>query len=300
MKTTTVNQRSLINLLTFDIEDWFHTSALSPFIDEQSWDRLESRLIANVNDLLELLDLYKHRATFFILGWIAERYPQLVQEIARAGHEIASHGYRHRLIYDLDREMFRNYVNRSKQLLEDLIGQPVRGYRATSFSIVKNTLWALDIIREIGFTYDSSMFPVRHDIYGIDGCPRFPFRLDNGLIEIPASTLRLARNNIPIAGGGYFRLYPYWFTQKGIQHLNRSGYPAVIYLHPWELDPGCPRVSQAGWRTRFRQYVNLGQTTSKLKRLLSDFQFMPINEFIDQYQDTLIEGHTFETNNSKL
>ena len=300
MKTTTVNQRSLINLLTFDIEDWFHTSALSPFIDEQSWDRLESRLIANVNDLLELLDLYKHRATFFVLGWIAERYPQLVQEIARAGHEIASHGYRHRLIYDLDREMFRNYVNRSKQLLEDLIGQPVRGYRATSFSIVKNTLWALDIIREIGFRYDASMFPVRHDIYGIDGYPRFPFRLNNGLIEIPASTLRLARNNIPIAGGGYFRLYPYWLTQKGIQHLNRSGYPAVIYLHPWELDPGCPRVSQAGWRTRFRQYVNLGQTTSKLKRLLSDFQFMPINEFIDQYQDTLIEGHTFETNNSKL
>jgi polysaccharide deacetylase family protein (PEP-CTERM system associated) len=283
----------MINLLTFDIEDWFHTSALRRFVDAGSWERLESRAVANVHLILEILAQRQTLATFFILGWMAERYPRLVQEIDRAGHEIASHGYRHQLIYELDRDTFRNYVRRAKQLLEDLTGKPVWGYRATSFSIVRETLWALDILRESGFVYDASMFPVKHDIYGIDGFPRFPFVLENGLVEIPASTLRLVGKNIPIAGGGYFRLYPYLVTQTGIRRINRFGYPAVVYLHPWELDPGCPRVPQADGLTRFRQYVNLGRTKARLARLLTDFNFMPIIDYVRQ-------GDFFETSHSKL
>jgi polysaccharide deacetylase family protein (PEP-CTERM system associated) len=287
----------MINLLTFDIEEWFHTTALHQYIDEQSWERLESSVIGNVHNLLELLADHQTRATFFILGWIAERYPRLVQEIHRSGHEIASHGYRHQLIYDLDRETFREYVQRAKALLEDLTGKPVLGYRATSFSIVSHTLWALDILRDAGFVYDSSMFPIKHDIYGINGFPRFPFRLENGLIELPASTIKLGGKNFPIAGGGYFRLYPYWLTKKGIESLNRAGHPAMVYLHPWELDPDCPRVAHADWRTRFRQYVNLEKTTAKLKQLLTDFRFTPISQFIEQVE---IEGFPFEAGHAKL
>jgi polysaccharide deacetylase family protein (PEP-CTERM system associated) len=287
----------MINLLTFDIEEWFHTTALHHYVDEASWDGLESSVVANVHTLLELLATHRTRATFFVLGWIAERYPRMVQEIDRADHEIASHGYRHRLIYDLDRETFREYVHRAKGLLEDLTGKPVLGYRATSFSIVSQTLWALDILREAGFTYDSSMFPIRHDIYGINGFPRFPFRLDNGLIEVPASTVSLWGKNLPIAGGGYFRLYPYWLTKKGMESLNRAGHPAVVYLHPWELDPDCPRVAQADWRTRFRQYVNLDKTAPKLRRLLTDFHFIPIGPYVEQFDNEVIP---FEAGHAKL
>ncbi len=300
MNTSTENQRNYVNLLTFDIEDWFHTSALRQFIEEERWDNLESRAITNVRLILELLARHQTRATFFILGWMAEHYPQLVQEIDRAGHEIASHGYRHKLIYELDRETFREYVRRSKQLLEDLTGKAVVGYRATSFSIVKDTLWALDVLHEFGFVYDASMFPVRHDIYGIDGFPRVPFVLRNGLIEIPASTLRLGGKNLPIAGGGYLRLYPYWVTQKGIQRLNRSGHPVLVYMHPWELDPDCPRVANADGLTRFRQYVNLHKTKARLQRLLTDFHFMPVSDYITRYHDTFPQGDSFEASYSKL
>jgi polysaccharide deacetylase family protein (PEP-CTERM system associated) len=300
LPTIRESQRNCVNLLTFDIEDWFHTSALRHFIDEKRWDSLESRAISNVRLILELLAGHQTRATFFILGWMAERYPRLMQEIDQAGHEIASHGYRHRLIYELDRDTFREYVRRSKKLLEDLTGKPVLGYRATSFSIVKDTLWALDILRESGFMYDASMFPVRHDIYGIDGFPRFPFVLENGLIEIPASTLRLGGRNLPMAGGGYLRLYPYWVTKKGIQSLNRSGYPAVVYLHPWELDPDCPRVANADGLTRFRQYVNLHKTKPRLKRLLADFHFTPVSDYITRFHDTFPQGDSFEASPAKL
>jgi polysaccharide deacetylase family protein (PEP-CTERM system associated) len=289
-----------VNLLTFDIEDWFHTSALNRYINRNNWDNLPSTLKQSVYFILEILDQYQTKATFFILGWVAERYPEIVREIGQGGHEIASHGYRHQLIYKLERGTFREYVKTSKKLLEDLTGEPVLGYRATSFSIVKDTLWALDILRESGFAYDASMFPVRHDIYGIDGFPRFPFVLANGLIEIPASTVRLGGRNIPIAGGGYLRLYPYWVTQKGMQRLNRAGHPAVVYLHPWELDPDCPRVPHADARTRFRQYVNLNKTKARLQRLLNDFHFVPIMEYIKRCRDTFPQGDAFEAGHSKL
>ena len=280
------------NLLTFDIEDWFHTSALNKYINPESWEILESELRQNVYYILEILDNYQAKATFFVLGWVAERYPEIVWEIGRYGHEIASHGYRHRLIYDLDRDTFREYVKRSKQLLEDLTGKPVLGYRATSFSIVKDTLWALDVLREAGFRYDASMFPVSHDIYGIEGFPRFPFVLGNGLMEIPASTVRLGEK-YPHRRGRLFSAISVLADPEGIELINRTGYPAVVYLHPWELDPGCPRVAKADWRTRFRQYVNLDKTKSRLTRLLTDFTFMPIIDYINR-------GDFFETSHPKL
>jgi polysaccharide deacetylase family protein (PEP-CTERM system associated) len=271
-----------INLLTIDVEEWFHTTALDQYLDPSQWENLESRVDANVRQLLDLLAAHQTRATFFILGWVAERFPDLVKEIAAHGHEIASHGYRHRLIYNLPPSRFKDYLQHSKKILEDLTGNAVRGYRATSFSIVKSTLWALDLIKDAGFIYDSSMFPIRHDIYGIDGFPRFPFVHANGLMEIPPSTWRFRGRNIPVAGGGYFRLYPYFLTKMAIQSINQAGYPAVVYVHPWEIDPRCPRIRHANWRTRVRQYINLGKTRGRLDRLLRDFSCTPIGDNLDK------------------
>lgn len=278
------------NILTIDVEEWFHTSRLEPFIAMEQWETMESRVIPQVQRCLELLETHQTKATFFVLGWVAERYSSLVREIDALGHEIASHGYRHRLIYNLSLNKFQEYTVRSKQILEHLIGKPVLGYRATSFSIVSYTLWALDIIKEAGFVYDSSIYPIRHDIYGLDGFPRHPFALDNGLIEIPPSTFRILGNNIPFAGGGYFRLYPYWLTQKGIQRLNRDGYPAVVYLHPWELDPDCPRIEDADRRTRFRQYINLDKTDGRLRQVLTNFKFGSVREYLQNNFGQLISN----------
>jgi polysaccharide deacetylase family protein (PEP-CTERM system associated) len=267
-----------INFLTIDVEDWFHTTALERYVGFDQWENLESRIEANVYKLLEVLRVNQVRATFFVLGWVAEHFPALVKEISAHGHEIASHGYRHRLISALSPPEFKEYVGRSKKILEDLTGKPVLGYRATSFSVVKETIWALDIIKDSGFVYDSSIFPVSHDIYGIKDFPRFPFVHANGLIEIPPSTLHILGRNLPIAGGGYFRLYPYFLTYKGIKSINRAGFPAMIYLHPWELDPDCPQLRHTDPRTLFRQYVNLRQTKPRLEKLLQDFAFSPIQE----------------------
>jgi polysaccharide deacetylase family protein (PEP-CTERM system associated) len=269
------------NLLTIDVEDWFHTSALDPYIGPEQWDHLEFRVVSNVHRLLDILDNHQTKATFFILGWVAERFPELVRQIDAHGHELASHGYRHRLIYDLSPAKFRDYLSRSKEVLEDIIGKPVAGYRATSFSIVAKTLWALDMIKEAGFVYDSSIFPVgHHDLYGIEGFPRYPYAHANGLVEIPPSTMKILGKNIPFGGGGYFRLYPYWVTNHGIRRINREGYPAMVYLHPWELDPDCPRVAQADGRTRFRQYVNLRKTEPRLTRLLEDFPWSTVGDYL--------------------
>jgi len=270
----------MINLLTIDVEDWFHTPLLEPYIDPSQWDQLELRVTPNVMKMLEILESYNTKATFFVLGWAAERYPELVQEIAAQGHEIASHGYRHELIYKLTPSTFKDYVHRSKALLEDLTGEPVLGYRAPCFSIVTKTLWALEILKDAGFSYDSSIFPVRHDTYGIPGYPRFPYRHANGLIEIPPSTVKLAGFNVPFAGGCYLRLFPYWITRKGVQRMNRAGYPAVVYIHPWELDAASPRIRQADWLTRLRRYVNLDKGETILKNFLGDFHCLPIKQYL--------------------
>jgi polysaccharide deacetylase family protein (PEP-CTERM system associated) len=267
----------MLNALTIDVEDYFHVAAFASVIEPREWDRYVSRVEGNVELLMEILDEYHTVATFFILGWVAERHPHMVQAIRRRGHEVASHGYAHQCIYAQRPEQFREETRRSKQILEDVIGETVLGYRAASYSITRYSLWALDILREEGFVYDSSIFPIHHDRYGIPGYSRFCHVVDGqagaGLIEFPPSTVRFAGVNMPIAGGGYFRLYPYAVTRWGIRYLNTTEQqPAVVYLHPWEIDPEQPRIPAKAF-SRFRQYFHLDQTAARLTRLLQDFRF---------------------------
>jgi polysaccharide deacetylase family protein (PEP-CTERM system associated) len=231
--------------------------------------------------MLDLLAAHDVRATFFVLGWVAERLPQLVDEIARRGHEIACHGYAHRLVYELGPERFRDDVTRAKAILEDRLGARVRGFRAASYSLVRSTPWALDTLIEAGFEYDSSIFPIRHDIYGYPGFSRFAVRIQRPageIVEVPASTVRFFGSNWPVGGGGYFRLLPYWVTRSAVRRINtRDAAAAIVYLHPWELDAAQPRLP-APMMARFRQYTNLRHTRVRIKRLLGEFRFAPIRE----------------------
>lgn len=270
----------MVNALTFDVEDYYQVSAFEPVVRFEDWDLYESRVERNTTKILERLAEAGATATFFLLGWVAERHPRLVKAIQGAGHEIASHGYRHRLLYNMSREEFLEDTRRSKRILEDLSGVPVVGYRAASCSIIEETLWCLNVLQELGFQYDSSIFPVHHDRYGIPHHNRFPHRISgpdgNGMWEFPMSTVRLGKVNVPIAGGGYFRLLPYSFVRWGIRRINeKERQPAVIYLHPWELDPGQPRL-RGPWLSVFRHYVNLSKTECKFRRLLREFHFQPI------------------------
>jgi polysaccharide deacetylase family protein (PEP-CTERM system associated) len=274
------------NGLTVDVEEHFQVSAFEGVVRRADWETFPSRVEANTDRLLDLMDAAEVRATFFVLGWVGERRPALVRRIAERGHEIASHGYSHRLIYNQPREQFRSELELSRKILQDASGQPVEGHRAASFSIRRENLWALDAIVEAGFTYDSSLFPVRHDRYGIPGAPRRPHRLrapEGGtLVELPPSTIRLGRWTLPVAGGGYLRLYPEWLTNWAIRRLNNEAIPAQIYIHPWEVDPGQPRVAGLPLRSRLRHYVNLGTTFAKLKRLLAAHRFGPIHQIISE------------------
>ena len=274
---------AVINAMSIDVEDYFHVSAFDGIVPRHQWESMGSRVVANTTRLLEIFDEFKVRSTFFILGWVAERHPELVQAIARRGHEVASHGYAHRLIYDQTPVAFREDVRRAKRLLEDASGSRVVGYRAPSYSITPRSLWALDVLLEEGYTYDSSIFPIRHDRYGIPVSARHSYRLERAtgtLIEVPASTTRLGPLNLPIAGGGYFRILPYWWTRWGIDRVNRlEGRPAVFYLHPWEIDPEQPRL-RAGRLGRFRHYRNLHQTEARLRRLLTDFRFDAVESIV--------------------
>lgn len=272
------------NALTIDVEDYYHVAGFESVIRFEDWDRYESRVERNTERILDLLDGHRSKATFFILGWVAERFPKLVRDISDRGHEVASHGYAHQRIHAQSPELFREETKRAKAILEDTIGHPVQGYRAASYSIVTKTLWALAILKEEGFVYDSSIFPVYHDRYGIPGYHRFCHVLERepgiGLIEFPLSTLRVAGLNVPIAGGGYFRLFPYRFIRWGIRHLNnKENQPGVIYLHPWEIDPEQPRV-HANPVSRFRQYLNLKRMEGKFSRLLTDFRFGTIMDVL--------------------
>jgi polysaccharide deacetylase family protein (PEP-CTERM system associated) len=282
--TRTLGTPGFPNILTVDVEEYFHPNAMDAVVDPSTWDGLPRRVEHNTNRLLDLLSEHDVRATFFVLGWVAERLPHLVIEIARRGHEVACHGYAHRLVYRLGPERFRDDVARAKRVLEDCLGQRVAGFRAASYSIVESTLWALDVLIEEGFEYDSSVFPVRHDIYGIPGFHRFAVRLRRAagdIIEIPPSTVHLLGRNWPVAGGGYFRLLPYWVTRMSVQRLNRRDKaPAMVYVHPWELDVDQPRL-HAGALSRFRQYTNLRTTEARLRRLLGEFTFAPIRDVID-------------------
>ena len=268
---------SATNALTVDVEDYFHVAALAPNIHRDSWASRESRVVGNTQKLLAIFEQFDVRGTFFVLGWVAERHPQLVRDIAARGHEIACHGYSHRLVYEQSPEEFYAETLRAKNLLEEITGSAVVGYRAASYSIVRESLWALDILVELGFAYDSSIFPVRHDRYGIPNAERVPHRLatlkGKFIVEWPLATARILGCRLPVAGGGYFRLLPYWLSRWGLASINRRELqPFIFYLHPWEVDPEQPRVS-ASWLSRFRHYTNLGKCEERLRRLLGEFRF---------------------------
>jgi polysaccharide deacetylase family protein (PEP-CTERM system associated) len=264
------------NALTVDVEDYFHVSAFSECIEQKDWDSYPLRVEKNTRRLLDLFDQHGVKATFFVLGWVAERIPGLVMEIAARGHEVACHGYSHQLVYNQNPGVFREETLRSKSLLEEIIQAPVRGYRAASYSITEQSRWALDILAEAGFDYDSSIFPVYHDRYGIPDADAYPHLLEtpkgHQLVEFPLSTARIFNYRLPVAGGGYFRLYPYTITKAGLNQINRRQKPFIFYLHPWEIDPEQPKIS-ASWKSRFRHYVNLGKCEMRLRKLMSDFQF---------------------------
>jgi polysaccharide deacetylase family protein (PEP-CTERM system associated) len=267
----------MLNALTIDVEDYYHVSGFESVIRFEDWGHYESRVERNTLRLLDLLDAHHTKATFFVLGWVAARFPHLVRTIHERGHEVGSHGYAHQRIYTQTPEQFRQETRRSMRILEDATGRPIYGYRAASYSITKESLWALQILQEEGFTYDSSIFPIHHDRYGIPGYQRFCHVLngsrEKGLLEFPISTVRLAGSNIPIAGGGYLRLFPYTFIRWGIRHINaKEDQPALVYLHPWEIDPEQPRIP-ANALSRFRQYVHLEKTEGRLIHLLQDFTF---------------------------
>jgi polysaccharide deacetylase family protein (PEP-CTERM system associated) len=273
------------NAMSVDVEDYFHVAALSEAISRDDWDSMNTRVDTNTRRLLDLFDRSRTSATFFVLGWVAERHPALVREIRARGHEIACHGFSHKLVYKQSPAEFREETRRSKAILEDLAGQPVEGYRAASYSITPQSLWALDILCEEGFIYDSSIFPVRHDLYGIPGAQRFPHMLRTPagaeIAEFPPTTTRLFGQNLPAAGGGYFRLYPYALSRWLMRRVNEAEkQPTVFYLHPWEVDPDQPQID-VGWRSRFRHYNNLEKCEARLGRLLEDFRFNTVRQVLE-------------------
>ncbi len=270
---------SITNALSIDVEDYFQVSALAPYFPRADWERTPCRVEANVDRILALLHERGAKGTFFTLGWIAERYPALVRRIVMAGHELASHGYQHERASDQTPQTFGADVTLAKAVLEDIAGVEVRGYRAPSFSIGAGNLWAHDVLRESGYEYSSSIYPIAHDHYGMPDAPRFPWRLPNGLLEIPVTTVRCLGRNWPAGGGGYFRLLPYPVSRWSIRRVNRLDHrPSVFYFHPWEIDPGQPRVAEAEARTRFRHYVNLEHMEARLARLLGDFRWGRLDE----------------------
>ncbi|UJX40729.1 DUF3473 domain-containing protein [Desulfovibrio sp. JY] len=276
------------NALTVDVEDYYHVSAFESVIPPESWDGLESRIEANTHRVLDLLHEYKLAGTFFVLGWVARRHPGLVRAIEAAGHEIACHGYAHQRILFQTPETFRRDVASAKALLEDLTGRPVRGYRAPSYSITPATAWALDVLIEEGFAYDSSIFPIIHDLYGFPGALPHPHRIRRAsgeIVEFPPTTLRLRFLGrslaVPIGGGGYLRLFPGWFTRWGLRRISRQGdRPYAVYFHPWEVDPDQPRIRKAGWKSRLRHYLNLDKTEERLRGLFAAMAFAPMGRVL--------------------
>ncbi|MHC4401508.1 MAG: XrtA system polysaccharide deacetylase [Planctomycetota bacterium] len=271
------------NAFTVDVEDYFHVQSFADRIDPETWDQYESRVVANTERVLKMLDDRQVFGTFFVLGWVADRFPGLVRRIHDAGHEIGCHSYWHRLIYEMTPEEFRGDVRQAKNVIEQITGEPVTAFRAPSFSITARSLWALEVLIEEGFRYDSSIFPVYHDKYGIPDAERFPHRIETeqgALWEFPPSVHRLWKWNLPVAGGGYFRLYPLGLSMRLLGRINRvEKEPFMFYIHPWELDPEQPRLP-GSLRSRFRHYQNLGTTASKLDGLLKRFRMAPLGEVL--------------------
>jgi polysaccharide deacetylase family protein (PEP-CTERM system associated) len=264
------------NAMTVDVEDYFQVSAFAKHISRESWPQLPCRVEGNIDRILSIMDAADVKATFFTLGWIAERYPAMVRRIVDNGHELASHGYGHLRASDQTEQQFQEDVGRSKAILEDIAGKPVLGYRAPSFSIGSQNLWALDVLQRAGYRYSSSIYPIRHDHYGMPDAPRFAFypKGENGLLELPITTVQMFNRNLPAGGGGYFRFFPYFVSKHFIERVNRRDkQPGIFYFHPWELDPAQPRQHNVGLKTRFRHYVNLHRMEDRLKALTRDFRW---------------------------
>lgn len=270
--------------LSVDVEDYYHVEAFRGRIPRENWPLYSSRVVENTLRVLHILNRVGAGATFFVLGWVAERYPRIVREILDAGHEVGCHSYWHRCIWRLSPEEFRADTRRARAAIEDAGGRPVLGYRAPSFSIVQRSTWAIDILAEEGFAYDSSVFPIYHDTYGIPTAPRFPYawHLDNGrrLFEIPPSTVRLWRWNLPAGGGAYLRILPQWYTQWAIRRLHDAGRSAVLYFHPWEIDPDQPRMAGPA-KSVFRHYCNISHMERKLQNVLVSGRFVPLVSYLE-------------------
>lgn len=266
---------AITNYLTIDVEDYFQVSAFEDMIDKNSWGTFECRVERNTDNLLESLEYHNIKGTFFIVGWIADNFPGIVNRIHALGHEVACHSYWHRKVNELSEEEFRKDTLRAKNALEKITGCPVVGYRAPSYSITNESLWALDVLEELGFSYDSSIFPIHHDKYGIPEAPRFSYTpKGKSLLEYPISTIDVFGQNFPVSGGGYFRLLPYTVIRAALKRINQvEKKPFVFYIHPWEIDTGQPRIKKGSTLSKFRHYVNISSTMSKFDRLLKDFNF---------------------------
>ncbi len=278
------------NAFTVDVEDYFQVTAFEKKITPEQWNDWPLRAVANTETLLDLLAARGVKGTFFMLGWIAERAPDLVRRIAAEGHEIAAHGYDHRLVYRLSEDEFRSDVRRTRTLLQELSGREVSGYRAPSWSITDRTPWALRVLVEEGFRYDSSVFPIRHDLHGSPDAPREIHRRETEagpILEFPPAVVRVSGKNIPVGGGGFLRLYPYWLTRRMLRSIKTQTGPFVVYVHPWEIDPDQPRIKGASLKSRFRHYVNLRTTRWKIERLLTDFDFAPMKDVLSRAETVL-------------
>jgi polysaccharide deacetylase family protein (PEP-CTERM system associated) len=267
-------KHSIINAMTVDVEDYFQVSAFEKNILRDDWNKLELRVERNTFKLLELFEKHQVKSTFFTLGWVAERCPNLIKAIVEQGHELASHSYDHQRVFNMTPEQFRQDLTKSKQILEDISGQKIIGYRAPSFSINDSNIWVYEILNELGFLYSSSTYPVQHDLYGVPHWPRFAYQRPEGITEVPIPTIHHNNKNLGIGGGGYFRLYPYWLSKKRIErYLADEKQPYNFYFHPWEIDPEQPKVESASIKSKLRHYVNLSRMENKIVRLLTDYQW---------------------------
>lgn len=280
------NGNRVLNAFSVDVEDWFQVSDFEEQVRHEDWDKYESRVVVNTRRILALLAEFDVKGTFFILTWNAERHPGLVEEIAAQGHEVATHGYAHRLVYELGRDLYRRDLERSQEILERILGRRAIGYRAPSFSVTAKSMWALDVMLDCGIAYDSSIFPVQDSLYGVPGALRFPFVIhslgERKLVEFPMTTARVGSRNLPLGGGAYLRVLPYRYMRWGMRRVNQEGQSAIVYLHPWEIDAEQPRLKSRGKRGFSTHYINLRAMEDKLRRLLSDFRFAPVADVLQQ------------------
>jgi len=273
--------KDVTNILTFDVEDWFQVHNLENVVKYKNWNKCELRIEKNIKRILRILEDKKIFATFFVLGWIAKKHPEVIEIIKEKGHEIATHGYRHRLLYTITQNEFSKDLTKATNILRKITKTKIIGHRAPSFSITNKTPWAFKILKEKGFKYDSSIFPIKHPDYGMPEAKTEPYKTPEGIIEFPLSTIRVFRNNVPFGGGGYFRVYPYWLTKYFISKKNKKNKPAIVYLHPWEFDKEQPKL-KLPFTNSFRHYYNLKQTEKRLKKMLYDFKFVPIREYLNK------------------